>query len=169
MISQLIIYRFMSFNKALKISSPYAVEHYKFLYFHQRFFFTGSAFTDCPCVLRHQNLSRNVERTASPFHGSVKTPQTTPPQNHSFTTPNSPLLKTEMEHGMEWNGEWTILKYGMEQLTWNGNLEQMHRTWGCWFTRTFTNSYFGQLVPKNSYFTFPWSTRTLCLWSTRTF
>ena len=40
---------------------------------------------------------------------------------------------------------------------------------GCWSTRTFTNSYFGQLVPKNSYFTFPWSTRTLCLWSTRTF
>ena len=35
--------------------------------------------------------------------------------------------------------------------------------------RVLVNSYFGQLVPKNSYFTFPWSTRTLCLWSTHTF
>ena len=39
----------------------------------------------------------------------------------------------------------------------------------CCLEGVLVNSYFGQFVPKNSYFAFPWSTRTLCLWSARTF
>ena len=64
-----------------------------------------------------------------------------------------------MEHGMEWNGKWTILEHGMEQLIWNGNHEQMHRAWngnleqlhGTWNGNTTSGTWNGNLEKIDVY------------------